>query len=105
MPGNYPDKIRQLPLFDGQFDAYKLQAEGADVLFASYAAGTEIATHSHNTDNYGVITRGELILTMQGSQQRFATGDWYHVAAGVEHSARFEIETDEIELWFEADST
>ena len=27
-------------------------------------AGTEIPLHKHDTDNYGVITRGELLLTM-----------------------------------------
>lgn len=101
MPGLYPKKIRSLPLFDGQFDAYKLKAEGADVLFASYPAGTDIPSHSHDTDNYGVITRGELLLTVDGETQRIATGEWYHVPAGEPHSARFEIETDEIEFWFE----
>ena len=54
----------------------------------------------HDTDNHGVITRGELILTMQGCTQRVKMGQWYHVPANVEHSARFEQETDEIEFWF-----
>ncbi len=42
MPGKYPDKIRALPLYDGRFDAYKLAADGCDVLFASYPANTVI---------------------------------------------------------------
>ena len=100
MPGKYPDKIRSLPLFDGQFDAYKLAAKGAEVLFASYPAGTTIAAHKHDTDNHGVITRGELILTLGGVESKIGAGQWYHVAAGVEHAARFELETDEIEFWF-----
>lgn len=100
MPGHYPQKIRELPEFDGRFDAYKLAAEGADVLFASYPAGTDIPAHDHDTDNYGVITRGELFLTIDGVEQRYPAGSWYHVAAGVSHSARFEVETDEIEIWF-----
>jgi hypothetical protein len=70
MSGQYPDRIRQLPLFDGRFDAYKLEAKGADVLFASYAADTSIPAHTHDTDNYGVITRGELILTQNGMTTR-----------------------------------
>lgn len=100
MAGMYPDRIKSLPVFDGRFDAHKLAAEGADVLFASYPAGTQIPSHSHDTDNYGVITRGELILHMQGRVTRYAAGDWYHVPAGEEHSARFEADTDEIEFWF-----
>ena len=100
MPGSYPDKVKQLPLYDGRFDAYKLAAEGADVLFASYPAGTEIPAHTHDTDNHGVITKGELLLTMNGETTRIGVGQWYHVPAHVEHAARFDVETDEIEFWF-----
>ena len=100
MAGKYPDKIKSLPLYDGRFDAYKLEAQNSDVLFASYPAGTSIPPHSHDTDNYGVITRGELILTINNEVSKYGVGDWYHVPAGVEHAAKFEIETDEIEFWF-----
>ena len=37
---HFPDRVRLLPKFNGQFDAYQLNAEGCDVLFASYPAGT-----------------------------------------------------------------
>ncbi len=100
MAGSYPDKIKTLPLYDGRFDAYKLEAKESDVLFASYPAGTIIPQHSHETDNHGVITRGELILIMNGEVARFGIGDWYHVPAGTTHAAKFEQETDEIEFWF-----
>lgn len=100
MPGKYPDRIKALPLYDGRFDAHKLEAKGSDVLFASYPAGTSIPFHVHDTDNYGVITRGELILSMNGKVTKVCVGEWYHVPANVEHSAKFETETDEIEFWF-----
>lgn len=100
MSGQYPHRIKQLPLYDGRFDAYKLKAEGADVLFASYPAGTVIPPHSHDTDNYGIITRGELILSMEGQTQTIGPGQWYHVPQNVEHAAEFREETDEIEFWF-----
>lgn len=100
MPGSYPEKIRTLPLYDGRFDAHQLKAEGADVLFASYPAGTSIPEHAHDTDNYGVITRGELILEIDGRVERHGVGSWYHVPAETVHAARFEVETDEIEIWF-----
>jgi quercetin dioxygenase-like cupin family protein len=98
--GKYPQKIKELPLFDGRFDAYKLAAKNSDVLFASYPAGTSIPAHSHDTDNHGVITRGELIISMNGEETRVGVGEWYHVPAHVEHSVRFDVETDEIEFWF-----
>ena len=100
MSGKYPDRIKSLPLYDGRFDAYKLEARNSDVLFASYPAGTIIPPHTHDTDNHGVITRGELMLSMNGEVQRFSVGEWYHVPAKTEHSAKFEVETDEIEFWF-----
>jgi len=100
MAGKYPDRIKSLPLYDGRFDAYKLDAKDCDVLFASYPAGTSIPPHQHDTENHGIITRGELILTMNGEVTRISVGEWYHVPAQVEHSAQFEVETDEVELWF-----
>ncbi|WP_444930484.1 cupin domain-containing protein [Microbulbifer sp. SSSA002] len=100
MPGSYPDKIKNLPSYDGRFDAYKLEAKDSDVLFASYPAGTIIPPHVHDTENHGVITKGELILTMDGMTKRIGVGQWYYVPANVEHSAQFEVETDEIEFWF-----
>ena len=103
MAGQYPDRIRQLPLYDGRFDAHRLAAEGAEVLFASYPAGTSIPTHHHDTDNHGVILRGELILHMDGQSTRYGKGDWYHVPAGREHAAEFAQDTDEIEFWFQPD--
>jgi mannose-6-phosphate isomerase-like protein (cupin superfamily) len=103
MAGNYPDRIRALELFDGHFDAYKLKSDCCDVLFANYPVGTSISPHTHDTDNYGVIIRGELILTMNSEVTRYGVGDWYHIPAHVEHAADFEVETDEIEIWFKQD--
>ena len=97
---HFPDLLRRLPKFEGPFDAYKLEANGCDVLFASYPAGTIIPPHEHATENVGVITQGELILTVDGVEKRYPTGSWYHVAAKQKHAARFEVETSEIEFWF-----
>ena len=105
MAGQYPDKIKTLPLYDGRFDAYKLEAKDSDVLFASYPKGTSIPPHTHDTDNYGVITRGELILTINDVAQKYGVSDWYHVPANTEHAAEFEVETDEIEFWFKHDNS
>ena len=96
----FPERIRSLPRFEGPFEATRLVAEGCDVLFASYPAGTKIDVHSHATENCGLITRGELILIVDGSESRYGPGDWYHLAAGEEHAARFEVETAEVEFWF-----
>lgn len=98
----YPDQICDLPKFTGQFDARKLSADNCDVLFATYPANTVIEPHQHDTDNVGVITKGSLLLTMDGVTQTISSGDWYHVPANKEHSAEFLEDTCEIEFWFKA---
>ncbi|MCG8414829.1 MAG: cupin domain-containing protein [Pseudomonadales bacterium] len=96
----YPEKIRQLPPYEGRFEAFQLASENCDVLFASYPAGTKIEPHSHETENVGVITVGQLLLTMDGETQVIAAGEWYHVPAGKTHAAEFPEDTAEIEFWF-----
>ena len=44
----------------------------------------------------GVITQGELILTLDGKETRYRAGEWYQVRAKATHAARFEVETSEI---------
>ena len=97
---HFPKLLRSLPEFEGPFDAFKLEAKNCDVLFASYPAGTTIPEHNHETENVGIITQGELILTLDGKETRYGSGQWYHVPARVKHAARFEKETSEIEFWF-----
>ena len=96
----FPDRIKALEPFSGRFDAHRLQAEGCEIFFATYPAGTVIEPHRHDTDNWGVITKGEMFITVGGVQTAYASGDWYHVSAGVEHAARCDAETEEIEFWF-----
>ena len=98
----FPDRIRNLSPFEGPFEAFRLTAEGCEVLFASYPAGTVIDPHTHESENCGVITRGELILIKAGVEERYGPGDWYHLGPNVEHAARFDVESAEIEFWFDA---
>ena len=101
---DFPNRIVRLPRFDGPFDAFKLEASGCEVLFASYPAGTVIEPHTHPTENVGVVTRGELILITAQHEQRYGPGDWYHLAPEQSHGARFEVDTAEIEFWFDPGS-
>lgn len=102
MDDHFPRLIRDLGKFDGPFDAFRLQAAGCEVLFASYPVGTVIEPHSHRTRNVGVITQGELVLTRGGRETRYGVGEWYRLDAHEEHAARFEVATSEIEFWFDA---
>jgi len=98
--GHFPDLITGLPEFSGPFDAYRLSASNCEVLFASYPAGTIIEPHTHATENVGVITKGELLLTVDGKESRYGPGDWYHLEPEQVHAARFEVDTSEVEFWF-----
>jgi len=97
----FPALISNLPAFSGAFDAYQLNAENCKVLFASYPAATTIDAHTHPTENCGVITQGELLLTVDGQEIRYGVGDWYHLRPKQLHAARFEVATSEIEFWFD----
>jgi hypothetical protein len=68
---HFPEQLRSLPKFDGIFDAFKLEAKDCDVLFASYPSGTLISPHTHETDNVGVITQGDLILIMDVQETHY----------------------------------
>lgn len=96
----FPQQIRSLPKFKGTFDAFKLEAKDCDVLFASYLSGTVIPPHTHTTDNVGVITQGELILSIDGRETSYQVGEWYHVPAQAIHAARYDKHTAQIEFWF-----
>ena len=96
----FPDRIRALEPYSDRFDAYRLPADNCDVLFATYPAGTRIEPHSHDTDNWGVITRGRMFITMDDAEIGYGPGDWYHVPKGAVHAARCDEDTEEIEFWF-----
>lgn len=102
---SFPPAIRGLEPYGGRFEASRLDADGCEILFARYPAGTDFEPHHHDTDNYGVITKGEMMITIDGLERRYGPGDWYHVPARKLHSARCEAETEEIEFWFEADAS
>lgn len=102
---HFPELINRLPAFEGPFDAHRLRASNCEVLFASYPAGTTIDEHTHRTENIGVITSGELILIADGTETRYGPGDWYHLKPEQPHAARFDVDTAEIEFWFESPPT
>jgi mannose-6-phosphate isomerase-like protein (cupin superfamily) len=98
----FPDKIRALPRLGPSFDVFTMHAVGAKVLFGVYQAGASLKSHSHDTDNYGVILEGELVLTVDGVECIYRAGDWYHLPPNTPHTSRFPKETRQIDFWFDA---
>ena len=97
---HFPTFVESLPEYVGRFAARRLSADTCEVLFAHYPAGSSIETHTHETDNWGVITQGALYLTVAGEERRVGPGEWYEVPAGQPHAAHFIEDTAEIEFWF-----
>ena len=97
----FPPRIAELEPYIGRFKAVRLVAEGCEVLFGSYHDGTIIEPHCHATDNYGVITKGEMTITIDHDTTSYQSGDWYHVAAGDLHAAACRGDTEVVEFWFE----
>ena len=97
----FPDLITSLPAFEGDFPAHKLGADDCDeVLFACYPAGTDIASHTHPTENRGVVLSGCMELTVEGTTTIHHAGEWYAVPKEAVHSARCPEATSAIEFWF-----
>ena len=97
---HFPDKILSLPTFKGRFDANRLTTENVDIYFASYPKDTIIEAHKHDTNNYGVVTQGELILIIDEKERRYSLGEWYYIERDRVHAAKFEKDTSIIEFWF-----
>jgi len=106
MHNSYPEKIKSLPAQKGKVDTsskYMLEAKDCKILFASYEPGTTIPSHRHDdADVHGVVIKGEIILTVNGTTTKHGVGEWYHIPPGAEHATVFEQETEEIEYWFKA---
>lgn len=98
----FPERIRGLPPFAGAFRARSLGADGCRILFACYEAGQRIPAHHHETENIGVVTGGELRLTVEGVERAYRPGEWYQIPARAPHAARFDVPTAIIEFWFTA---
>lgn len=101
---SFPKKILSLPTYEGSFSATELKTDCCNVIFASYEAGKTITTHSHNTDNDGVVLRGEMLLTMNNQDIKVGAGQWYNIPAHIKHAATFKKDTTIIEFWFKPDA-
>lgn len=103
--GHFPERVTRLPAFAGPFGARVLDAEGCRVLFASYPAEQRIPVHHHETENIGIVSQGEMLLTLHGVERAYRPGQWYHIPAGAAHAARFETATSIVEFWFARDGS
>lgn len=98
----FPEIIKSLPQLtdlvaaqqpDTQQTIYHLETNKADIYYAIYEAGITADFHSHETENFGVVTEGKFTLIVGDREQSFGVGDWYHIPAHTMHAARFGADT------------
>lgn len=97
---DFPEVFQNLPPFKCRFDAFQMMGENCKILFATYPPGTDIEPHTHDTFNWGIITRGAMHLTVEGVEKTYNVGDWFNVPLEAVHSARCDDATEVIEFWF-----
>jgi len=79
-------------------DMAVLSGHKGQVGFAQVAQETFVPEHAHE-GQWGVVLEGEVVLVMGGETKVFRKGDYYHIPAGVPHSAKLAAGTAFIDVW------
>lgn len=59
---------------------------------------TQLPEHAHD-GQWGVVLEGEVEFWIGGEHKVFKRGDYYHIPAGIPHSARIHPNTAFIDCW------
>jgi quercetin dioxygenase-like cupin family protein len=90
----------ELPVPGAQ--GWLLQGEERQMAFFDLPEGGRIPLHSHG-EQWGLVVRGEMELTIAGETRRLGPGDWYRIPADVEHGAHFLTRIQVIDLFADTD--
>lgn len=101
----YSELIQDLPEIDLPVPGARgwlLQGETRQMAFFDLPAGGSIPPHSHG-EQWGLVVKGEMDLTIDGETRRLGPGDWYRIGAGVEHYATFVTRIQVLDLFADID--
>ena len=87
----YPEFINQLPDIENFFKGVHgklLQGTDSQLVFMEIEAIGDVKPHSHGAQ-WGVVLKGEMLLTIDGVEKSYKKGDYYYIPSGVVHSAVF----------------
>lgn len=87
----YPEFINNLPGIESVFKGVNgnlLQGENSQLVFMEIDAIGDVPPHSHGAQ-WGVVLKGEMLLTIDGVEKSYKNGDSYYIPSGVVHSAIF----------------
>ena len=87
----YPEFIKNLPGIESVFKGVNgnvLQGKESQLVFMEIDAIGDVLPHSHGAQ-WGVVLKGEMLLTIDGVEKSYKNGDYYYIPSGVIHSAVF----------------
>ncbi len=87
----YQEMIRELPEADIPFEGVRAwihQSTDKQVVFFDIEPVAVVPPHSHCAQ-WGMVIDGEMKLTIGDETKVYRKGDWYHIPAGIVHSATF----------------
>ena len=100
----FPEVIRRLPEADIKFEgirAWILQGEKHQLVFFEMEKSALAPEHCHDYDQWGLMIRGRMELTVNGEKKVVESGDEYLIPAKAKHSARFLIKSRVIDFFSE----
>jgi len=75
-----------------------LSGHKGQIGFMQVAEDTDLPQHAHD-GQWGVVLEGQVEFVIDGQKQVFRKGDYYHIPAGVPHSAKLRAGAAFIDCW------
>lgn len=69
-------------------------AKGPSHFYLKYAAGFVAPVHHHSPDHFVTTVSGQLVLIVDGKEQRLAPGSYFALTGKAKHAARCETGSD-----------
>lgn len=103
-PQKYPEIITNLPKAIIHFkgvEARVLQGENQQLVFFEMEPNTQLPEHSHNYQQWGIMLKGKMNLTIDNKTYLIKKGDEYVIPANTKHHATFLSRSRVIDLFSE----
>lgn len=100
----YASVITKLPEADLPFTGVKawiLQAASQQLIFFEFEPTAKVPEHSHTYPQWGMVIKGKMKLTINGTARLVQKGDEYLIPAGAKHKATFQTKTRVMDLFQE----
>ena len=88
----FPKVITEMPEADVRFKGVRgwiAQGETHQIVFFEMEPLGEVAEHSHNSPQWGVVVEGRMELAIDSKTHVYEKGDEYFIPAHTKHSAKF----------------